>query len=482
MLLLFPAAFLLPFITGLLYKESISFLAMVYLIPAVLSLSLGALFTRWGRWKPKIGLDLRPHEALVVVSLSWLLIAIIGSFPFMISGAIPHFVDAFFESMSGFTTTGASVITEIDPLPRSVLLWRAMTQWLGGLGVIVLMVALFSMLFGGPRAGMMLMKGEVPGHSSTKIVHRIKDTAKIFWTIYLAFTLAEITLLTLLGLSLYDSVCHTFTTLSTGGYSTHTASISYYADLPTAPLIELVIVFFMLLGSINFVLHYLLIKKGPKSYLKDVELRVYFLILLAFWCIVAVDLAWNKVYSPIDSVRASIFTVTSIQTTTGYATEDFGSWPALSQFILLVAMFGGGMTGSTGGAMKIARFIIVYKTIRRTLRGIGHPRSKIPVKVGGIILSDRIVRSVGMFMFGYIAIFMIGILLMSLTGLDAISSISAVAATLGNVGPGLNLVGPTHNYASISYAGKIILSMLMWIGRLELITVLILFSPSTYKY
>lgn len=480
-LLIYPVAFLLPFIVGLLFGESVVFLLKSFGLPAVLSFLVGLFMINWGRWDPYHELELRPVEALVVVSLTWFFISAIGALPYLLTGTLTSYVDAFFESMSGFTTTGASVIQVIDGLPHSILIWRALTQWLGGLGVIVLMVALFSVLMGGPKAGMLLMKGEVPGHSSEKIVHRIKDTAKILWAIYLALTLAEIFLLSILGLSVFDAICHTFTTLSTGGYGTHTASITHYEHLYTAPLIELVFVFFMFVGGVNFVLHYNFIIKGARSYLRDREFKVYSLIMLALITIVTLDLVLRGGESLFSSIRASMFTIVSIQTTTGFVTADYEAWPALSKFIVLCAMFLGGMTGSTGGGMKIARIIIAYQAARRSLKSLGHTRSIIPLRMGSTVFSESIVRSVLTFIFAYIAIFVFSSFLMSLTGLDGISAIASVAATLGNVGPGLGLVGPTSNYANIVPAGKIILSILMWLGRLEILAVVVLFFPRTYK-
>jgi trk system potassium uptake protein TrkH len=480
-LLIYPIAFLLPLLVGILFGELIFSLMISYLLPALLSFVLGLFMINWGKWDRHHELELRPVEALVVVSLTWLFIAAIGALPYLLTETMGTYVDSFFETMSGFTTTGASVIEEIDGLPHSILMWRALTQWLGGLGVIVLMVALFSVLMGGPKAGMLLMKGEVPGHSSEKIVHRIKDTAKILWAIYVVLTFAEIFLLTLLGISLYDAVCHTFTTLSTGGYGTHTASIAYYQDLSTAPLIELVFVFFMFIGGVNFVLHYNFIKKGFGGYLRDREFRIYGLIMLGLISIVIVDLVIRGGYGFLNSVRDSLFTIVSIQTTTGYVTADYESWPSLSKFVILLAMFFGGMTGSTGGGMKIARIIIAYQAVKRSIHRIGKRRSIIPMRMGGIIFSERIVRSVLIFIFSYIMIFIISTYLMSLTGLDAISAMSSVAATLGNVGPGLGMVGPKSNYAAILPIGKVILSLLMWLGRLEIMAVAVLFFPKTYR-
>ncbi len=482
-MLIFPVSLLLPFIVGLLYKESVLLLVESYLLPGLLCLSLGVLLTSWAGRADKLSEDLRPMEALVIVTLIWLVIPIIGALPFILMGTLPLFEDAFFESMSGFSTTGASVITEIDGLEHSILFWRSLTQWLGGLGVIVLMVAVFSVLLGGPKAGMLLMKGEVPGHKNDKVVPRLKDTAKLLWIIYGLLTVIEIVLLTLAGMTLYDAICHTFTTLSTGGFGTHTDSIAYYKDLPTAPLIELILVVFMILGSVNFVLHYNFLKGNIKTYFKDAEFKVYMFMLLFFWCVVGVNVAWTMraEYSPAQALWASIFNVTSIISTTGYATEDFGQWPMLSQFIMVVLMLMGGMTGSTSGAIKTARLMIVYKAVRRTLRGIGHPKSMIPLRVGGVVFSERIVRSVGIFVFGYLSIFLVGTFFMTLTGLDMVSSLSALATTMGGVGPGLNLLGPAMNFSEVSIPGKYLLSFFMWIGRLELFTAFVLFMPDSYK-
>lgn len=468
-------------IAGILYSEPLIVLFKAFVIPATLSLVLGLLFVTIGGWDPIRELDLRASESIGVVAFTWLIIAGIGALPFVLIETLPNYIDAYFESMSGFTTTGASVITEIDGLEHSILLWRSLTQWLGGLGVVVLMVALFSMLLGGPKAGMLLMKGEVPGHKNDRIVHRIKDTAKLLWTIYLIFTIAEIVLLKIFGMSLFDAVCHTFTTLSTGGYGTHTASITHFSGYEHAVFLEGILVFFMFLGGVNFVLHYNFAIKGMKSYLKDPEFKVYFLVMASLWLIIALDLSIHKVYDPDESVRMSIFTVTSIQTTTGYVTGDYEMWPAFSRFLILVAMFIGGMTGSTGGGMKVARFMIAFKMVGRSLKRIGHPKSKIPLRISDVILEERIARSVGLFIFAYISIFLVSTMLISLTGPDAISSLAAVAATLGNVGPGLGMVGPTSNYASIHYSGKVILSILMWFGRLEIFTCLILLNPALYR-
>ncbi len=476
-----PIGLLLPIITGLLYSEDLISLITAYALPGIISLALGLTLFFWGRDEVK---KLRPLEAMVVVSLSWILIAFLGSLPFMIIGAIASPVDAFFESMSGFTTTGASILTDIEALPASIKLWRGLIQWLGGLGVIVMAVALLSIFLGGPKAGMLLMKGEVPGHSQEKIMPRVKDTAMVLLKIYLILTLAEILLLTLFGVTLYDAICHSFTTLSTGGYSPWNNSIAHYSDSPFSIFIEGVIVLFMLLGSINFVLHYNLFKGNWRAYFKDAEFRVFMGILAVFIFLVSLDLIINRGadYSGGGAVRAAVFQVASISTTTGYATEDFGAWPAFSRFLLLCLMLMGGMTSSTTGSIKIARVMIAGKMALRHIRRIGRPKAHLPLRVGGIVLPESIVKSVGLFVFVFLITFLLGSFTLTLTGLDIVTSMSAVATTLGNVGPGLNIIGPTANFHSLTDPAKIILSMLMWLGRLELVACLLLFLPSTYKH
>lgn len=482
-MLIFPVSLLLPFIVGLLYLEPFLGLLSWYILPGLLCLSIGSFLTAWSGRADRTLRDLRPVEALVIVAITWVLVALFGSLPYILTGTLSFFPDAFFESMSGFTTTGASVITDIDGQSHSILFWRSLTQWIGGLGVIVLMVAIFSILLGGPKAGMLLMKGEVPGHKNDRLVPRIKDTAKILWTIYGILTIIEVVLLTAAGLSLYDAICHTFTTLSTGGFGTHTESIAFYNSYGTAPLIQLIFVVFMLFGSVNFVLHYNFIKGNWKAYFKDTEFKVYMGMLVLFWFIIGVDVAVNMKgdHSPGEALWASVFNVTSIISTTGYATEDFGQWPALSRFIMILLMLMGGMTGSTSGAIKTARFIIAYKAVRRSMKRIGHPRAKVPLRINKVIFSERIVRSVGVFIFGYLSIFLIGSFLMTLTGLDIVSSLSALATTMGGVGPGLNVIGPAQNFAEISVTGKLMLCFFMWLGRLEIITGLVLFFPSSYR-
>lgn len=477
-LMVMPAVMLLPIVVGSLYGEDLPVLAFSFLLPGMFSLLLGLLMRSSGISQMR---DIRPSEALVVVSLAWLGVGVVGALPYSIMGVFSSPIDCFFESISGFTTTGSSVIQSIDGLPRSILFWRAFTQWLGGMGIIVLAVALFSTMLGGPKAGFMLLKGEFPGHSKEKILPRVKDTAKALWLVYVALTLAQTAALAVLGVSIYDAICHSFTTLSTGGFSPYNASVGHFSGMRFGILIEAVFILFILMGNINFVLHYNLFRGRWRGYLKDQEFRFYMMAWSFFVILVMGDLIVNSIYSPLEALRHSAFYIASLMSTTGYATVDYDLWPPLSRFVLLIVMLMGGMTGSTAGAIKTARIFILGRIILRSIRRIGHPRAVIPLRAGNVILSEDIVRGVLLFFFGYISILGVSTLIMTMTGLDALSAFSSVAATLGNVGPGLGIVGPMQNYSSISEFGKLYLAFLMWLGRLELITCLVIFFPSTWR-
>ncbi len=481
-LLVFPLTMVLPFIVGLLFKEDIMFLVRCFILPALATFTVGFAFTKsFGRADRPTD-EMRPSESLIVVAFVWLVASLFGDLPYVLSGAIPNIIDAYFETMSGFTTTGASVISDVDAVQRSVLFWRALTQWLGGMGIIVLVVAFFSRYLGGYKAGLLMLKGEVPGHSTEKVVHRLKDTGKYLFFTYGIMTLFGTVILSLLGMTVFDAICHTFTALATGGFGNHTESIYYYRNLPTYIPLQLALGLLMVLGSTSFVLHYnLIFKRDWKIYLKSPELRVYLSILLIVICIVTLDLALNRYYGPWESLLNSFFTIVTMNSTTGYATEDFGKWSSLSQFLIILVMLFGGMTGSTCGGLKTARLMVVNKAVTRSLIRIGHPRAIKPIRIGGVLIPEKVIKMIGMFVFGYILTFILGTFLLTLTGLDFMSSISASAATLGGVGPGLNVVGPWSNYSSLSIAAKLILTTLMWLGRLELITGFVIFLPSTYR-
>jgi trk system potassium uptake protein TrkH len=428
--------------------------------------------------------SIRDREAFAVVGLGWLIIAFLGSLPFIFSGAILNPIEAYFESMSGFTTTGATILEVdsgdyLDTYSHSILLWRASIQWFGGMGIIVLSVVILAKILGG---GMQLLRAEVPGPTVTRLRPKIRQTASYLWLIYGIFTLFEILLLwAFIGASgkpdaLYDAVCHTFTTLATGGFGTHVESIGYYQN----PVVELTITVFMVMAGTNFVLHYQFLTGKVRKLFKDPEFRFYILIIAISTIFITSELAVKGIYSSLDSFRFGLFQAVSIVTTTGYATADFGSWPPASQFLLLLLMFMGGCAGSTGGSIKMVRILVLLKTARREVRQVIHPRAVIPIKLGGISIPEGIVRTVVVFFFIYILIFVVCTLIITSMGLDIITSASSVAATLGNVGPGLGAVGPSVTYTVIPDSGKILLALCMWLGRLEIFAGLMLFFPSSY--
>jgi trk system potassium uptake protein TrkH len=481
-LILFSFSLFLPMITGYLYNEELSYIIISYFIPFIITLSTGIILRFAGRGYSE---SLRDREAFAVVGVGWLVIAFLGCLPFIFSGTIPNIISAYFESMSGFTTTGATVLEVssgdyLDTYSRSIFLWRALIQWLGGMGIIVLSVVILARIFG---AGMQLLRAEVPGPTITRLKPKIQQTAQLLWIIYGLFTVIEITLLYFAISSkghpdaLYDAVCHTFTTLATGGFGTHTTSIGFY----DSPIVDIIIISFMLIAGTNFVLHYQLLTGKIKNLFRDPEFRFYILIIGLGTIFVTGELAVKNVDTIYDSFRYGLFQVTSITTTTGYATADFGSWPAASQFILLLLMFVGGCAGSTGGSIKVVRILVLLKTARREVRLAIHPRAVIPIKLGGIKIPDRIVRTVLIYFFIYMLIFVLGTVLITSMGLDIITSTSAVAATLGNVGPGLGSVGPSVTYSIIPDGGKLLLALCMWLGRLEIFAGLMLFFPTSYK-
>ncbi len=418
--------------------------------------------------------DLRPKEGFAIVGLSWFFMSLFGCLPFVISGVIPSFTDAFFETMSGFTTTGATILTEIEGLPHGILLWRSLTHWIGGMGIIVLSLAILPFLGVG---GMQLFKAEVPGPVADKLTPRITETAKILWGVYLIFTLVETALLMFGGMNLFEALCHAFGTLATGGYSTRNASVGAY----NSAFIDYVIIFFMLLAGSNFSLHYRFLKGDFTIYFRNEEFRFFTLIIgLA---LLAIGLNnYFALQAPAEKIfRDSLFQVMSIITTTGYGTADYEQWPLASQMILFFLMFAGGCAGSTAGGMKIIRIYILTKFVFSEIVRLLHPHAVVPVRVGRNIVNRDVLGNVFGFFILYLIIFTVSVLIMSQLGLDFTSAYGAVVATMSNIGPGLGSVGPTDNFAHIPLVGKWVLSFLMMMGRLELFTVVILFSPSFWQ-
>ncbi len=414
------------------------------------------------------------RDGYLIVSFGWILFSVFGSLPFVISGAIPSYTDAFFETISGFTTTGASILNDIEAMPHGLLFWRSLTQWLGGMGIIVMSLAILPILGIG---GMQLFVAEVPGPSPDKLHPRIKDTATRLWGIYIIFTFTEIVLLMAGGLGWFDAVCHSFTTMATGGYSTKQASIAAF----DSAYIHYVIAFFMFLAGTNFALSYFAMHLDLNKVWKNEEFRYYIIFILAFTGLVTIVLFLSGNHTFERSFREALFQVISIITTTGYVTADYLSWITILGVIIFVLMFFGGSAGSTGGGIKIMRVVLFLKNSAAELKRLLHPNAVIPVRMNRQAVSPEILNNVFAFISFYIITIVLSILVMSAMGYDPDTSFGAVAATLGNIGPGIGGVGPVENYSHIPVFGKWFLSFLMLIGRLELFTVLLLFSPYFWK-
>ena len=418
--------------------------------------------------------ELRVREGFAIVGLGWTTLAAFGAVPGLLAGAFPGYTEAFFETMSGYTTTGASILTDIEALPHGVLFWRSMTHWLGGMGIIVLSLAILPFLGVG---GMQLFKAEVPGPVPDKLQPRIKETAKILWGVYLLISALETVLLMAGGMSLFDALCHTFGTVATGGFSTKNASIAHFNSL----YIELVIIAFMILAGTNFSLHYRFLTGQFRVFGRDHEFLFYIRFLLAVFALVSLMLFFTRHPHIGQALRVAAFQVVSITTTTGYATADYEAWTGAGQLIMLLLMFIGGCAGSTGGSIKIIRIMIVVKQGGRELIRLLHPSAVLPIRAGGRVIPSEVVTNVLGFFMLYMLVFALGSVIMALLGLDLVTACASVAATLGNIGPGLGTIGPTDNYAHIPATGQWLLSFFMLLGRLELYTILILFVPEFWK-
>lgn len=418
--------------------------------------------------------ELSTRDGFGIVTFGWAAMTIFGSLPFVLSGAIPHFADAVFETMSGFTTTGASILPDLEALPRGIMFWRCFIQWLGGMGIILLSLAILPML---GVAGMQLYQAEAPGPTVEKLTPRIRQTAVLLWGVYLVLSVAETAALRLAGMDLYDAVCHTFTTMATGGFSPRAASIAAYHS----PAIEWIIIVFMAMAGMNFALHWR-VRGRPWTYVRDAEWRVYVGLLIALSLVIAAGLWIHGGHAPGEAVRSATFQVVSIVTTTGYVTADYELWSPAIKFLILLMMLVGGCAGSTGGSIKVIRVIIVAKTALRELRTVANPRIVRAVQVGrGRPLEPGIARNVLGFVALYLVILAAGSLFLSLYGMDLETSLSAAATCLGNVGPGLGAVGPTEHFGWMPDPAKWALVFLMLLGRLEIYTVLALFLSQTWK-
>jgi trk system potassium uptake protein TrkH len=413
------------------------------------------------------------REGFVIVTMTWVMISFFGTLPYLFSGTIPSFTNAFFETISGFTTTGASILTDIEALPKSILFWRSMTHWIGGMGIIVLTVAILPFLGIG---GMQLYSAEMPGVTKDKLHPRITETAKRLWGIYVLFTLIETVLLMVGGMDLFDGLCHSFGTMATGGFSTRNTSIAGFS-----PYIQYVIIFFMILAGTNFTLHYMLLQGKIKGFIKNDEFKTYLFTMIGFSLVLGIFLVFQTGLSTEKGFRDALFQVVSITTTTGYVTSDYLLWPGKLWFLIFLLMFVGGMAGSTGGGMKVVRHVLMFKNARQELKRTIHPQAIIPVRLNRQAVPQEIIFKVMAFFQIYVLTLVAGTVAMSFLGLDFQTAIGTTVATVGNIGPGIGGVGPVANYAFIPVLGKWVLAFLMLLGRLELFTVLMLLSPTFWR-
>jgi trk system potassium uptake protein TrkH len=461
---------LFPLVWCLVRGESCS---LAFGISTIITVGSGLLLWRFIKISDN---KLRRREAIMLVAGSWIFVSFFGSLPYIIGGTFPSVMEAWFESVSGFTTTGATVMTSIEDKQQGILLWRGLTQWIGGMGIITLFVALFP-LFG--IGASHLVESEMPGPQAERLTPRIRDTAKAVWFLYVGFSALEFILLLIAGLSAFDALTVTFGTMPTGGFAPVNMSIESYNSL----FVDIIVIVFMTIAGVNFSLFYFLVwKRQVKHFIQNAEFRLYIILILISTVFVFINLMTNIDISFGEALRHSSFQVISIMTTTGFNTVNFDLWPALAKAILLILMIVGACAGSTGGAIKVVRLLVLVKYAYRRVKLAFNPRVVVPLKIGDIVLPENIISGIiGMAIIYFVTIF-IAFLIMSAIGLDQVTAFSSVLASLGNVGPGLNLVGPNANYEFITPLGQFVLSVCMIIGRLELFTVFMIFIPSFWKW
>jgi trk system potassium uptake protein TrkH len=468
LVLMLGAAMTLPLAIGILYADGSAGTLAMCLGVTVAAGGGTYLFFRRDRSS-----SLSPREGMAIVTIGWTAVGLFGALPFWLSGTC-SFTNAFFESVSGFTTTGSSIYVDPGALAKGLLFWRSMIQWLGGMGIIVLSLAILPFLGVG---GMQLYKAEVPSPVPDKLKPRIRDTALILWKVYVLFSLAQVLLLVFGGMSLFDAVCHAFTTMPTGGFSTRTASIAHY----NSGYFDTVFIVFMIIAGINFSLHYQMLRGRPLALWKDAECRFFLGVFAAMVAVVSFDV-WHDIYADLgEAIRYGAFQVASILTTTGYATADYDTWPALSRLILLLAMFIGASAGSTGGGMKCLRVMLYFKFCYKELFRLLHPHAVSRVKLTGKTVPEDVMHSVLGFLGLYTGLFAVSSVLLAALGVDFVTAFAAVAACIGNIGPGFAAVGPAENYAMIPALGKWLLVFCMLLGRLEIYTVIILLVPEFWR-
>lgn len=419
--------------------------------------------------------DISIRDGFAIVTLGWLAVALFGSLPYLLTGAVPSFTRAFFESMSGLTTTGATIVGNIDDLPRGLVLWRSQTQWMGGMGIIVLSVAIMPLLGVG---GMQLLQAEIPGLAPDRLSPRVRRTAALLWGVYVVLTGAEVALLLVGGMTVFEAVNHAMATMATGGFSTQNGSIGAFES----PFVQYVIAIFVVMAGVNFTLHYSWMTGNSRVAFRNRELRVYLmLIAIATFALTALVYVPGTVKGLEASFRAGFFQAASIMTTTGFATHNYEDWIAPAQVLILLLMLIGGSTGSTAGSVKVLRYMFVAKEARVSLRRLLHPHGVFVYKHDGKIVSDDVLANVSAFLLLYLAALGLGVFALTLIGLGIDTALGATAATLGNVGPGFGLVGPAGTYAPLPDVALWVLAFLMLLGRLELFTVLVLFTRGYWR-
>lgn len=454
-------------LVAFIYDEQTSIMAFV--VTMIHCIGVGAVFGKIYRITDLK--KLKERDCYLIVSLCWIISSAVGALPFVMSGAIPSFADAFFETCSGFSTTGCSILTDIEALPKSMLFWRSFTHWLGGMGIIVFVAALLPSI---GIKGQVIASAETPGPTLDKIAPRFSDSARHLYWVYLLFTVVEVVLLMLGGMNVYDAFIHTFGTVGTGGFSSYNDSIAHFDSF----YLQWVIIVFMLLSGINFNLYFVLIKRGIKNFFKDAELKLYLTVVGVIILLVFANVmlsGYGETFG--KTFTDSAFQVVSTVTTTGYSTHDYDLWPTFSKMLIFILMVAGACSSSTGGGVKMIRVLVALKMIRRGVSLKLHPNRFIPVAIGNRAVAQEVATNITNYIFLYIAVIFGGSLVISLNGFDLITTISSVITCVGNVGPGFNLVGPSLNFSIFSNFSKTVLSFLMIAGRLELFTFFMLFSP-----
>ena len=466
LLLLLGVSMIPAFLAAVWYNEIksiVSFAAVI--IPLIL---VGGTITRLTK---DLEVRIKMRYGFLIVTLAWLLFSLGGALPLTISGAIPSYVDAFFEMCSGFSTTGSSILTDIESLPKSMLFWRSFSHWLGGMGIIVFVTAVLPSI---GIEGQLIASAETPGPTMDKLTPKYSDTARNLYMLYVGITVAEIILLMLGGMGIYDSLVHSFGTVGTGGFSSYAENIGHF----TSPYIRWVIIIFMMMCGVNFNLYFVMFRQGLRAMLKDDELKYYLGFIIVPTVLISITLITSGTFTDIfKGITSAAFNVVGFITTTGYGTDDFTLWPTFAQMLLFFLFFVGASTSSTGGGVKVLRVLICLKLIRRGIMLKIHPNRVYSIKLNGKTVPQEVMTNIANFIFFYILVVIVSTLLISLNGFDIVTTVSAVLTCIGNVGPGFELIGPADNFSIFSDFSKVILALLMIAGRLELFTFFMLFSP-----